>query len=79
MLGHISNIRAQIIATNSERANKLRRQGFYVVVPKPHHPDYNKDIYEFQTCKNYTELQNLKQNLGRDAQLDYDFLNPIGC
>jgi hypothetical protein len=79
MLGHISNNRAQIQATNSERVGKLRRQGFYVAAPKEHHPDYNKDNYEFKTCSTYLELQALKQNLGRDAQTDYDFLNPIGC
>ena len=79
MLGHISNNRAQIQAANSERVNKLRHQGFYVVAPKPHHPDYGQDNYEFQVCGNYTDLQTVKQNLGRDAQYDYEFLNPIGC
>ena len=79
MLGHISNNRAQILATNSERINKLRRQGLYVVAPREHHPDFCKDNYEFQTCETYQQLQVIKQNLGLDGRLKFEFLNPIGC
>jgi hypothetical protein len=79
MLGHTSNARAQILAANSERINKLRKSGFYVIAPRVHHPDYCRDNYQFKTCKSYLELQAIKQNLGLLGCLDYEFLNPIGC
>lgn len=79
MLGSISNARAQIQAANSERVSKLRKSGFYVVAPRVHHGDYNADNYDFKTCSTYLELQAIKQSLGFQGALDYEFLNPIGC